>query len=167
MSTTDQNTQTGKPGRRNRKATQRNQAPVQLQRPKPDLTEDVHEQIVAAVSTDAASADASPIGEAMPADASPIPAVAADAAPISLRTIANAHSAYTWKSLEETRSFVEKLTGVRSLDKAMEVQTQFAKQAYETFVADSQKIFELYGELAKRTMKPLEGLVARATEARH
>lgn len=167
MSTTNQNTPTGKPGRRHRKATQRNQAPVRLQNPKPDLTEEVQEQIVAAVPIDAASADASPIGEAMPTDASPIPAIAADAAPISLRTIANAHSAYTWKSLEETRSFVEKLTGVRSLDKAIEVQTQFARQAYETFVADSQKIFELYGELAKHTLKPLEGLVAKATELRH
>jgi 4-alpha-glucanotransferase len=167
MSTTGQNTPTGKPGRRNRKATQRNQAPVQLKRPQPDLTEDVKEQTVAAVSTDAASIGASPIGEAMPADASPLPAVAAaDGAPISLRTIANAHSAYTWKSLEETRSFVEKLTGVRSLDKAMEVQTQFAKQAYETFVTDSQKIFELYSELAKHSLKPLQGLVARATEVR-
>jgi hypothetical protein len=164
MSGTDQTTTTAKPGRRNRKAEQRNQAPVQLQRPKPDLPQDAKEQIDAAV----APTDASPMGAAAPADSTPIPAVAAaDAAPISLRTIANAHSAYTWKSLEETRSFVEKLTGVRSLDKAMEVQTQFARQAYETFVADSQKIFELYGELAKRTLKPLEGLVARATELRH
>jgi hypothetical protein len=92
-------------------------------------------------------------------------AARADAAPISLRTIANAYGDYTLKSLEETRCFVERLTGARSLDKAIEVQRDFAKQAYATFVAETQKIGELHGELAKQTLKPLERLVAKASKA--
>jgi hypothetical protein len=55
--------------------------------------------------------------------------------------------------------------GVRSLDKAIEIQTEFARQAYETFVVESQKICELYSELAKQIFKPLEGFVAKVTQA--
>jgi hypothetical protein len=68
------------------------------------------------------------------------------------------------KSIEESRSFVEKLVGVRSFDKAIEVQTEFARQAYASFVAQSQKICELYGELARQTFSPWERFVARVTQ---
>ena len=61
-----------------------------------------------------------------------------------LQAIASAYGDYTKKSFEDTKSFVEKLSGVKSLDKAIEVQTEFAKSAYETFVAESQKIAGLY-----------------------
>jgi phasin family protein len=82
-----------------------------------------------------------------------------------LQAIASAYGDYTKKSFEDTKSFVEKLSGVKSLDKALEVQTEFAKSAYETFVAESQKIAGLYTDLAKQTYKPLEGLVAKFTPA--
>jgi phasin family protein len=82
-----------------------------------------------------------------------------------LQAIASAYGDYTKKSFEDTKSFVEKLSGVKSLDKALEVQTEFAKSAYETFVAESQKIAGLYSDLAKQTYKPLEGLVSKFTPA--
>ena len=82
-----------------------------------------------------------------------------------LQAIATAYGDYTKKSFEETRSFVEKLSGAKSLDKAFEVQTEFAKSAYETFVAESQKIAGLYTDLAKQTYKPFEGLIAKITPA--
>jgi phasin family protein len=80
-----------------------------------------------------------------------------------LQAIASAYGDYTKKSFEDTKSFVEKLSGVKSLDKALEVQTEFAKSAYETFVAESQKLAGLYGDLAKQTYKPLETIVAKFT----
>ena len=43
------------------------------------------------------------------------------------------------------------------------MQTEYAKSAYETFVAESQKIAGLYTNLAKQTFKPLEGIVAEFT----
>jgi phasin family protein len=82
-----------------------------------------------------------------------------------LQAIASAYGEYTKKSFEDTKSFVEKLSGVKSLDKAFEVQTEYAKSAYETFVAESQKIAGMYGDLAKQTFKPLEGLVAKFSPA--
>ena len=82
-----------------------------------------------------------------------------------VQAIASAYGDYSKKSFEDTKSMVEKLSGVKSLDKALEVQTEFAKSAYETFIAESQKIAGLYTDLAKTTYKPLEGLVAKFTPA--
>jgi hypothetical protein len=90
----------------------------------------------------------------------------AELAPVSLQTIANAYRDYTRKSLEEFGSFVEQLSGVRSLDKAMSVQTEFVKRAYENSVAESQKICELHNRLAKQTLDPFKGLTGK-TPATH
>jgi hypothetical protein len=82
-----------------------------------------------------------------------------------IQTIATAYGDYTKKSFEDTKSYVEKLSGVKSLDKAIEVQAEFARSAYETFVAESQKIAGLYTDLAKQTFKPFEGMVAKFVPA--
>jgi hypothetical protein len=78
-----------------------------------------------------------------------------------VNAIAAAYGDYAKKSYEDTRSFVEKLSGVKSLDKALEAQNEYAKTAYETFVTDTQKIAGLYGDLAKQAFKPVEGIVAK------
>ncbi len=78
-----------------------------------------------------------------------------------MSAIAAAYGDYGKKSYEDTKSFIEKLSGVKSLDKVLEAQSEFAKTAYETFVADSQKIAGLYGDLAKQAFKPVEGIVAK------
>jgi phasin family protein len=82
-----------------------------------------------------------------------------------IQAIAAAYGDYTKKSFEDTKSLVEKLSGVKSLDKALEVQTEYAKSAYETLVAESQKIAGLYTDLAKQTFKPYEGLIAKFVPA--
>jgi hypothetical protein len=74
--------------------------------------------------------------------------------PVNMQTIANAYRDYTRKSVQQNRSFVEKLMGVRSFDKAVEAQADYATQAYENFVAESQRICGLYSELASQTLKP-------------
>jgi hypothetical protein len=112
------------------------------------------------VSAEAVSAEpvsAEPVST-KPASAEPSPA---EPTPVSLQTIANAYRDYTRKSLEEFGSFVEQLSGVRSLDKAMTVQSEFVKRAYETSVAESQKICELHNRLAKQTLDPFKGLTGK------
>ena len=79
----------------------------------------------------------------------------------NMQAIATAYTDYAKKSYEEGAAFLEKLAGVRSLDKALEVQTDYAKTAYETFVAESTKIGELYKDIAKETYKPFEGFMAK------
>ena len=53
-----------------------------------------------------------------------------------VQAIATAYGDYAKKSFEDTKSYVEKLSGVKSLDKAIEAQTEFARSSYETFVAE-------------------------------
>jgi hypothetical protein len=84
-----------------------------------------------------------------------------------LSAIVSAYGDYAKKSFEDSKSFAEKLSGVKSLDKALEAQSEYAKTTYETFVADSQKIAGLYGDLARQAFKPLEGVVAKFTPAAH
>ena len=84
-----------------------------------------------------------------------------------LQAIATAYSDYAKKSFEDTKAYVEKLSGVKSVEKAIEVQTEFAKTSYETFVAESQKIGELYSDLAKQTFKPFESFIAKVAPTAH
>jgi hypothetical protein len=87
----------------------------------------------------------------------------ANAFPGGFQAIATAYGDYTKKSFEDTKSYVEKLSGVKSFEKAIEIQTEFAKTAYETFVTESQKIGAMYGDLAKQSYKPFGGFVAKMT----
>ena len=111
------------------------------------------------VSAEPALAEPSP---AEPMSAAP---ASAEPAPVSLQTIANAYRDYTRKSIEEFGSFVEQLSGARSLDKAMTVQSEFVKRAYETSVAESQKICELHNRLAKQTLDPFKGMTGKPPAA--
>jgi hypothetical protein len=86
-----------------------------------------------------------------------------DTFPGGFQAIATAYGDYTKKSFEDTKLFVEKLSGVKSLDKAIELQTEFAKTAYETFVTESQKIATLYSDLAKQSYKPFGSFAAKMT----
>jgi hypothetical protein len=83
--------------------------------------------------------------------------------PGGFQAIATAYSDYSKKSFEDTRSFVEKLSGAKSVDKAIEIQTEFAKTAFETFMAESQKISALYRDLATESFKPFGGFLAKMT----
>ena len=83
--------------------------------------------------------------------------------PGGFQAIATAYGDYTKKSFEDTKSFVEKLSGVKSFEKAIEIQTEFAKTTYETFVAESRKIAALYGDLAKQSHNPFGGFIANMT----
>jgi hypothetical protein len=69
---------------------------------------------------------------------------------------------YSKKAFEDGTAALEKLFGVKSFEKAIEVQTEYAKTAYEGFVAKASKIGELYADLAKETYKPFETLMSKA-----
>ncbi|MEI7804835.1 MAG: phasin family protein [Hyphomicrobiales bacterium] len=78
------------------------------------------------------------------------------------QAIATEVADYSKKAFEDGSAALEKLFGVKSLDKAIEVQTDFAKTAYEGFVAEATKIGELYADLAKESYKPFETMIAKA-----
>ncbi|MGL4439259.1 MAG: phasin family protein, partial [Bosea sp. (in: a-proteobacteria)] len=66
------------------------------------------------------------------------------AASKSLQTIAVETTDFTKKSFEQGTATVEKLVAVKTLDKAFEIQADYAKTAYEGFVAQANKMGELY-----------------------
>jgi len=73
---------------------------------------------------------------------------------------------YSKKSFEDGTKVLEKLFGAKSLDKAIEIQTEYAKSAYEGFVAQATKIGELYTDFAKETYKPFESFAAKVAPAK-
>jgi hypothetical protein len=157
--------------------------PDHAESPKVDQQPAVEEPVVAVAATPELQPAAAPSpSEPLPSEPSPAEPVSAEPvlaesasaepspaepAPVSLQTIANAYRDYTRKSIEEFGSFVEQLSGVRSLDKAMTVQSEFVKRAYETSVAESQKICELHNRLAKQTLDPFKGLPGKKAPATH
>lgn len=81
------------------------------------------------------------------------------------QAIAHETAEFTRKSLEHNSATVEKLIGAQSLEKAIEVQTSYAKGAYESLIAQSSKMGALYTALAADTFKPFEGLLSKAVKA--
>lgn len=78
-----------------------------------------------------------------------------------LQTIAAEMADYSKKSFEEGSAVLEQLSGAKTLDKVVEIQSDYAKKAYESLVAQSTKIGELYTDLAKEMAKPFEGLMPK------
>jgi hypothetical protein len=83
-----------------------------------------------------------------------------------VQTIAAETADYSKKSFEEGSAALEKLLGAKSLDKAIEIQTTYAKSAYESFVAQATKMGELYSDLAKETYKPFESFTSKVAVAK-
>ena len=79
-----------------------------------------------------------------------------------VQAIATEVADYSKKAFEDGSAMLEKLFGVKSLEKAIELQSEYAKTSYEGFVAKATKIGELYAGLAKESYKPFETLMAKA-----
>jgi hypothetical protein len=70
-----------------------------------------------------------------------------------LQDIATESSDYSKKTFAAGTAMYEKLLGARSFETAIQIQTEFAKQAYEGFVAQATKVSELYTRVASDAMK--------------
>jgi hypothetical protein len=72
------------------------------------------------------------------------------------QAIAAEMSDYTKRSFEEGTQTFEKLVSAKSLEQALEIQTGFAKRAYDGYMHQLSKIGGMYAELAKEAYKPVE-----------
>ena len=81
----------------------------------------------------------------------------------SMQAIAVEVADYSKKSFEDSTAAMEKLMGAKTLEKAIEVQSDYFKSAYEGFVSEANKIGDLCSDLAKETYKPFEGFLAKTT----
>jgi hypothetical protein len=94
-------------------------------------------------------------------------AVSAAAAAVTKgwQSIAAETTDYSKKSFEKSRLLAEKLITVKKIDEALALQTDFAKSAYEDFVAEATKIGEMYSSMAKEVFKPMESAAKTFTAA--
>lgn len=74
----------------------------------------------------------------------------------SLQAITIEIADYSKKVFEQSAAAAENLISAKSLEKAIEVQSDYAKSSYETFVAEATKLGELYADLAREAYKPFE-----------
>src|SRR5277367_5605358 len=72
-----------------------------------------------------------------------------------LQEIAAESTDYSKKTFAASSAVFEKLLGARSVEAAVQIQTEFAKQAYEGFVAQATKVSELYSRVASDALKPV------------
>jgi hypothetical protein len=79
------------------------------------------------------------------------------------QAIATEVADYTKRSFETGTKTMENLLGAKSLDKAFQVQSEYARAAYEDYVSHARKLGELYTDLAKEAFSPHQSFVAKVT----
>ena len=158
----DENKPIGKSGQRKRSMGQegknadpRRRKPAQQDRPQQEQFPDAQE-VVSAPIAPTENPQTTFITDSAPV----VPDTPVETVPVSYQSIAYAYCNYTWLSFDRTRSFFEKLANVRSPGRAFELQTEFAKQSYESFASESEKIRELHNKLARQRMKRWEDFAA-------
>jgi hypothetical protein len=72
-----------------------------------------------------------------------------------LTAITTAQTDYAKTVFEANKAYLEKLASVKAPDQAMQLTADHMKTAYETFVAESQKISEMYKDFFTSAMKPM------------
>ena len=68
---------------------------------------------------------------------------------------------YSKKAFEDSTRAFEQLIGAKSVEQAVEIQSQYTKKAYDTYMAEMSKIGEMYVGLAKDAYKPVEAALAK------
>ena len=82
------------------------------------------------------------------------------------QAIATEVADYSKKSFEDSAVAFQKLLSAKSLEKAMEVQSEYLQSSYEELVAESAKIGELYADLAGEAYKPFESVLMKMPGAK-
>lgn len=78
------------------------------------------------------------------------------------QAIAAEMSDYSKRSFEEGTAAFEKLISAKSLEQAMEIQSSYAKRAYEDYMQQMTKLGGMYTSLAKDAVKPAEKFMQAA-----
>lgn len=66
---------------------------------------------------------------------------------------------YTKRSFEDGTKTFEKLATARTIEQVMEIQTSYAKRAYDDYMQQMTRIGSMYADLAKGSTKPFEQMV--------
>jgi phasin family protein len=78
------------------------------------------------------------------------------------QTIAATVADYSKKTFEDSTRALEQLVAAKSFEQAWEIQSQYAKKAFDAYIAQSSKLGELYVDLARNAYKPVEQAAAKS-----
>jgi phasin family protein len=73
-----------------------------------------------------------------------------------MQAIAASAADYSKKSLERGTEALEKILSARSVERALEVQSDYVKTVYESYIAESNRVSELYADVVKEVYRPFE-----------
>ena len=79
------------------------------------------------------------------------------------QAIAAEMSDYSKRSFEEGTETFEKLMSAKSVEQAIEIQSGYAKRAYDDYVRQMTRLGSMYVDLAKDAAKPVERLMQGVT----
>ena len=68
---------------------------------------------------------------------------------------------YSKRAREDATRAFEQVVGAKSLEHVFEIQSQYAKKAYDNWVAEASKIGEMYASVAREAYKPVEKAVTK------
>jgi hypothetical protein len=74
----------------------------------------------------------------------------------SWQAIAAEMTDYTKRSFEDGTQTLEKLMSAKSMEQAFEIQSSYAKRAYDDYMHQMTKLGGMYTELAKEAYRPME-----------
>ncbi|MEX0852483.1 MAG: phasin family protein [Bauldia sp.] len=78
-----------------------------------------------------------------------------------LQALAAEAADYSKRNLDASASALEGFFGAQSLDKAVKVQSDYVRSAYESYVGQVAKVSEIVTDMAMGAYKPYEGLLGR------
>ena len=81
------------------------------------------------------------------------------------QAIASETADYSKKAYEANVAHLEALMSVRSFEAAVELNTSFAKSAVEGYLAELNKLGEMYSDFAKRAYAPAQAAASTAADA--
>jgi phasin family protein len=84
---------------------------------------------------------------------------AANAAGKGVETLQTEFYSFSKQSVEESIAASKALMGTKSIHEAFELQTDFAKSAFDSYVGQMTKLSEIMLSAAKGTFEPLQGRV--------
>jgi len=73
---------------------------------------------------------------------------------------------YSRKAFEESTRAFQQLIGAKSIEQAIEIQSQYAKKTFDAYLAQMYKLGEMYVGLTKDAYKPVEAVAAKLSKDR-
>ena len=68
---------------------------------------------------------------------------------------------YSKKAVEDSMRAFEQLMSAKTVEQAIEIQSRYAKQAYDSYMAEMSKLGEMYVGLARNAYKPVESALPK------